>query len=75
MGIVEHVGTCKNCRKNDLLDKGVCEICWYELGYDKPTKDEKKCPDCQEFLHPDGIGDKPNNDLLVCNRCGYTEGK
>ena len=32
---------CKNCGLKDcVLDKGVCEKCWYELGYDRGENNE-----------------------------------
>jgi len=33
------MGKCKNCGKQALLDKGVCEECWYELGYHLSKED------------------------------------
>ena len=36
--IIRKEGKCKNCGIIAILDKGVCEKCWYELGYHKGGK-------------------------------------
>jgi len=63
-------GTCKNCgKKNVVVDKGVCEECWYELGYhivDEPRM--KPCNECggKGFLNGDGF----TEDTETCWTCG-----